>query len=306
MILRAEGLTRDFSTGFLRRRIRRALDGVSFDLAKGEVFGLLGPNGAGKSTTLKLLTGLLRPTAGVVRIGGADPQRPESRARLGFLPEHPHFYEHLTGRELLRYFAGLCDVPARERTRRVEDLLALVGLVADGGRLIRHYSKGMVQRLGLAQALVNDPDVLLLDEPMSGLDPAGRRDVRSMILEWRDRGRAVLFSSHILSDAEQLCSRVAILNRGRVVASGAVSALTEGRTRGWDVEASHLTPAAAAALQSHARTTVRIAHGRYMFELGPEAVLEPFVTEIVAHQGRLERVTPTRASLEDVFMEHVS
>ncbi len=306
MILRAEELTRDFSTGFLRRRSRRALDGVSFELAKGEVFGLLGPNGAGKSTTLKLLTGLLRPTSGVVRLCDLDPRVPRSRARLGFLPEHPQFYGHLTGRELLLYFAGLCAVPAADRARRVDDLLGRVGLETDGGRLIRHYSKGMVQRLGLAQAMVNDPDVLLLDEPMSGLDPAGRRDVRAMILDWRDRGRAVLFSSHILGDAEQLCSRVAILNRGRVVAQGAVSALTDGRARGWEVEASHLTPAAVAALQTLARSAVRIAHGRYTFELGSDAGPEGFIADVVAHQGRIERVTPTRASLEDVFLEHVS
>jgi ABC-2 type transport system ATP-binding protein len=306
VILRAEELTRDYSTGFLRRGRHRALDHVSFDLAKGEVFGLLGPNGAGKSTTLKLLTGLLAPTSGRVWINGLDPRQPSARARLGFLPDQPHFYQHLTGRELLLYFAGLCGVSPRDQTTRVEGLLADVGLAPDANRLIREYSKGMVQRLGLAQALVNDPDVLLLDEPMSGLDPAGRRDVRALILDWRDRGRTVLFSSHILTDAEQLCSRVAILHRGRVVAQGAVSTLTEGRRRGWEVEASDLTPAAVASLESPLHHARRIAHGRYSFELGSGTLPEAFVARVAAAGGRLERVTPTRASLEDVFLEHVS
>lgn len=306
MILRAEELTRDYSTGFLRRGRHRALDHVSFELAKGEVFGLLGPNGAGKSTALKLLTGLLSPTSGRVWVNGLDPRQPHARARLGFLPDHPHFYQHLTGRELLLYFAGLCGVAPREQAARVDGLLTDVGLVSDANRLIREYSKGMVQRLGLAQALVNDPDVLLLDEPMSGLDPAGRRDVRALILDWRDRGRTVLFSSHILTDAEQLCSRVAILHRGHVVAQGAVSTLTEGRRRGWEIEASDLTPAAVASLESQLHHARRIAHGRYTFELGADSTPETFVARVAAAGGRLERVTPTRASLEDVFLEHVS
>ncbi len=306
MLLRAEELTKDFSTGFLRRGRHRALDRVTFELARGEVFGLLGPNGAGKTTTLKLLTGLLRPTAGRITVFDRSPADPEARRALGFLPEHPTFYDHLTGEELLRYFAGLCGVPAADRTARVARLLDRVGLDAARRRPIRQYSKGMVQRLGLAQALVNDPALIILDEPMSGLDPIGRRDVRELILELRDAGRTILFSSHILSDAELLCTRVAILRRGHLVATGATAELTAGHTRGWDVTASGLTPAAVTALQARCVHATRIAHGRYTFTLGPDQRPEPFVADLAARGGALDSVTALRATLEDVFLERVS
>jgi ABC-2 type transport system ATP-binding protein len=306
VVLQLEGLTKAFATGFLGRGSHRALDDVSFDLAQGEVFGLLGPNGAGKTTTLKLITGLLWPTAGRVRVFGRTPHDPRARTALGFLPEHPTFYDHLTGEELLAYYAGLCGIHGADRAARVSRTLDRVGLDAARRRPIRQYSKGMVQRLGLAQAIVNEPALVILDEPMSGLDPIGRRDVRELILELRDAGRTILFSSHILSDAEMLCSRVAILRGGRLVASGTTGELTRDQTRGWEVTATQLTPAAAAALQARATRAVRISHGRYTFELGPEQRPEPMVAEIGEHGGMLESVTPLRATLEDVFVERVS
>lgn len=306
MLLRVEELTKEFSTGFLRRGRHRALDGVTFELARGEVFGLLGPNGAGKTTTLKLLTGLLRPTSGRVTLFDRSPGDPEARRALGFLPEHPTFYDHLTGEELLRYFAGLCGVPAGDRAPRVTRVLDRVGLDDARRRPIRQYSKGMVQRLGLAQAIINEPALIILDEPMSGLDPIGRRDVRDLILELRDDGRTILFSSHILSDAELLCTRVAILRRGRLAASGSTAELTAGHARGWEIAASGLTPAAVTALQASCLRATRIAHGRYTFTLGADQRPEPVVADVVARGGRLDGVTPLRATLEDVFLERVS
>jgi ABC-2 type transport system ATP-binding protein len=306
VVLALEELTKDFSAGFLRRGLHRALDALSLELARGEVFGLLGPNGAGKTTTLKLMTGLLWPTSGRVSVFGRAPQDPRARTAVGFLPEHPTFYDHLTGEELLTYFAGLCGLQGSDARIRVTRMLDRVGIDAARRRPVRTYSKGMLQRLGLAQAIINEPALVILDEPMSGLDPIGRRDVRALILELRDAGRTILFSSHILSDAELLCSRVAILSRGRLVATGTTSELTSGQTRGWEITATGLTPAAVAALQTQAVRTIRITHGRYTFELGADVRPETMVAEIAARGGALDTVTPLRATLEDVFVERVS
>ena len=218
-----ERLTKDFQVGFWRRRPHRALDNLSLEIPRGAVFGLLGPNGAGKSTTLKLLLNLLRPTSGRIEVLGAPPGSTAARARLGFLPENPSFYDHLTAEELLIYFAGLFGYRGDAARRRAAGLLERAGLAADARKPLRQFSKGMLQRVGLAQALVNDGELVILDEPMSGLDPIGRREVREMILRLRDEGRTVVFSSHVLSDAEMLCSRVGILAKGRLVAAGTVA-----------------------------------------------------------------------------------
>jgi ABC-2 type transport system ATP-binding protein len=306
VILQLDALTKEFPTGFFGRRRHLALDRLSFELVRGEVFGLLGPNGAGKTTTLKLVTGLLQPTSGRVTLFDLSPHDPRARASLGFLPEHPTFYDHLTGEELLSYFAGLCGVRGTDLRERVRRTLDRVKLDDARRRPLRQYSKGMLQRLGLAQAIINEPALVILDEPMSGLDPIGRRDVRELILELRDAGRTILFSSHILSDAEMLCSRVAILSRGRLVASGTTAELTSGRSSGWEITATQLTPAIVAALQTMTTRATRIAHGRYTLDVGPDHRPEAVVAEIAARGGALESVTPLRATLEDVFVERVS
>ncbi len=305
-----EGLTKDFRAGFWRARPHRALDRLTIEIPVGGVFGLLGPNGAGKSTTLKILVNLLWPTAGRADVLGCPPGDVSARRRLGFLPEHPTFYDHLTAEELLMYFAGLFGHAPADRRKRASRLLDLVGIGADRRRLIRSYSKGMVQRVGVAQALVNDPELVILDEPMSGLDPVGRRDVRELILSLRDEGRTILFSSHILSDAELLCSRVGILAKGRLVASGSLSDLTAARSEssgeGWEVVATGLDAPAADRLTARARRATCIAPGRYSFALPPEARPEPLVAEIAEAGGAVVSVQPLRTSLEDVFMERIS
>ncbi len=306
MVLRLDALTKDFSTGLFGRRRHRALDALSFEVGRGEVFGLLGPNGAGKTTTLKLINALLWPTSGRVTILDRAPADPVARAAIGFLPEHPAFYDHLTGEELLQYFGGLCGLSSTDARVSAARSLDRVGLDAARRRPVRQYSKGMVQRLGLAQALINEPQVVVLDEPMSGLDPVGRREVRELILELRDAGRTILFSSHILSDAEQLCSRVVILRQGRLVAEGPTTELTGGQVRGWEITATGLTPASAAALQTQAQRATRIAHGRYVFEVAVDVRPETVVAAIVAQGGRLESVVPLRATLEDVFVERTA
>src|SRR6266540_1936742 len=216
-------LTKDYAVGFWRKRPYRALDKLSLDVGTGEVFGFLGPNGAGKTTTLKLLMQLVFPTGGRAEILGRPLGDLDVKRRIGYLPENPYFYDYLTAEELLNYFAGLFGYRAGDRRARASRLLDEVGIGAERRLQLRKFSKGMLQRVGIAQALVNDPELVIFDEPMSGLDPLGRRDVRSLILRLRDRGCTVFFSSHVLSDAEALCSRVAILAKGRLVGASVVN-----------------------------------------------------------------------------------
>jgi ABC-2 type transport system ATP-binding protein len=304
-IVRTDGLTKDFPLGFWRPRRHRALDGLSIEIPSGGVFGLLGPNGAGKTTTLKLLLNLLWPSAGSAEVLGRPAGDVGARRRLGFLPENPTFYDHLTAEELLTYFAGLFGYTAEARRRRVSETLDLVRVGDARRRLLRQYSKGMLQRVGLAQALINDPELVILDEPMSGLDPLGRREVREIILKLRDQGRTVLFSSHILSDAEMLCSRIGILAKGRLVAGGSLDELTAGGSRGWEVVVSGLSEALAVRVMPNVRRLTAIAAGRYSLELPPDGHPEALVAELVAAGGALVSVTPIRATLEDVFVERV-
>src|SRR5512138_1189624 len=234
MILRTEGLTKTFEVGVRRRRVH-AVDGLTLSVNEGEIFGFVGPNGAGKTTTIKMLMGLIFPTSGKAWIFDAPIPSSASKARIGYLPEHPAWYEFLTGLEALRFFARLAGVARADETRRCEELLALVGLSDAADRQLRKYSKGMQQRLGIAQALVGDPAFVVLDEPMSGLDPVGRREVRDLILELKRRGKTVFFSTHILTDVEALCDRVGIIIGGRLRDVGKLDALLS--TRVIDVEA---------------------------------------------------------------------
>jgi len=303
-------LTKDFPVGFWRPRPRRALDAVSFEIQAGEVFGLLGPNGAGKSTTLKLLTNLIWPTSGSAAVLGRPPGDVAARHRLGFLPENPTFYDHLTAEELLSYFAGLFGYTGAERRTRASRALEAVGIGGDDrSRPLRQYSRGMIQRVGLAQALVNDPELVILDEPMSGLDPLGRREVRELMLRLRDEGRTILFSSHILSDAEWLCNRVAILSHGRLAAVGTVADLVAQSaaqtTRGWEVVGSGMSSALVDRLRVRTTRATRLGEGRYALELMVGDRPEPIVAELAAAGAVLVSVTPLGVNLEDVFVERV-
>ncbi len=219
LAVETRGLTKDYAVGFGRRKRRRALDHLDLRVRQGETFGLLGPNGAGKSTTLKLLLGLIFPTLGFGRILGHELGDVGARARIGYLPENP-FYDHLTAEEFLNYVAALFCLSPGKRPTRVGELLDRVGLSDSRDLPTRKFSKGMVQRLGIAQALLNDPELIILDEPMSGLDPLGRREVRDLVLQLRQEGKTIVLSTHILSDAEAVCDRVGILNRGRLQGCG--------------------------------------------------------------------------------------
>src|SRR3990172_1207052 len=266
-VIRIDELTKDYKVGFWRSRPYRALDRLSLEIAEGEVFGFLGPNGAGKTTTLKLLMQLIFPTRGGAEILGRPLGDVQARQRIGFLPENPSFYDYLTAEELLNYFGQLFGYAPAERGRRVAALLDRVGIGAERRLQLRKFSKGMIQRVGIAQALLNDPEVIFLDEPMSGLDPLGRRDVRNLILELRDQGRTVFFSSHILADAEALCSRVAVVANGRLAAAGRLSEILAFQVRGWDLVMDTIRPDVLERVRPVVRRATEISAGRYSLEV---------------------------------------
>jgi ABC-2 type transport system ATP-binding protein len=304
--IRIDGLTKDYAVGFWRKRPYRALDALSLEVAPGEVFGFLGPNGAGKTTTLKLLMQLIFPTAGHAEILGRPVGDVAVRHRIGFLPENPYFYDNLTAEELLHYFGELFGQPPAERRARIPALLDSVGIGAERRLQLRKFSKGMIQRVGIAQALLNDPEVVFLDEPMSGLDPLGRRDVRSLILSLRDQGRTIFFSSHILSDAEALCSRVGVVAAGRLTATGRLSDLLAFETRGWELVVSDLEAGVVERLGPQVSRAVEISPGRYTLELPADARPERLVPELAAAGAQVISLNPIRATLEDFFVRHVT
>ncbi len=305
LAIETEGLTKDYPVGFWRPRPRRALDGLSLQVESGEVFGFLGPNGAGKTTTLKLLMQLVYPTSGQARLLGRPAGDRDVKRRLGYLPESPYFYDHLTAEELLAYFGGLFGLSPADRRRRTAALLDEVGIGAERRIPLRKFSKGMLQRVGIAQALLNQPELIILDEPMSGLDPLGRRDVRALILRLRDAGTTVFFSSHVLSDAEALCSRVAILAKGRLVAMGRLTELLAFQVRGWELVVAGVGEPQLEAIRPRLTRVTPIGEGRYALELPLHEPPERLLTELVADGAQLVSLNPLRATLEDFFVERI-
>jgi ABC-2 type transport system ATP-binding protein len=228
--LELRGLVKDFAVGLRGVRVR-AVDTLDLEVATGQIYGLLGPNGSGKSTTIKLILGLLQPTAGSCAIFGVPSSRVEARSDVGYLPEAPYFYRHLTGRELVRFHGRLGGLAGRELADRSESVLEIVGLTAAAGRPVGTYSKGMLQRIGLAQAIVHDPRLVILDEPTAGVDAIGTVAISELILQLKARGKTVLITSHQLAEIEEICDRVAIMNRGRIILEGAVPELIGRRDR---------------------------------------------------------------------------
>jgi len=299
-------LTKDYAIGFWRQRPYRALDSLTLDVDAGEVFGFLGPNGAGKTTALKLLMRLVFPTSGHAELLGRPMGDVSVKRRIGYLAENPYFYDYLTAEELLEYFAGLFGLGASERRARTSRLLDEVGIGAERRMQLRKFSKGMLQRVGIAQALINDPELVIFDEPMSGLDPLGRRAVRALILSLRDKGVTVFFSSHVLSDAEALCSRVAILAKGRLVTTGRLSEMLAFEVRGWELVVSHVADSLARTLEARATRVVRLGEGRYCVDvpLGPSP--DRLIAELAAAGARLVSLNPLRETLEDFFVREVT
>jgi ABC-2 type transport system ATP-binding protein len=304
--IRVEELTKDYSIGFWRKRPYRALDRLTLTIEPGEVFGFLGPNGAGKTTTLKLLMQLIFPTTGTAEILGRPVGHVATRQRIGYLPENPYFYDYLTAEELLDYFAKLFGYSPADRKARVSAMLDRVGIGAERRLQLRKFSKGMVQRVGIAQALINDPEVIFLDEPMSGLDPLGRREVRALILELRDQGRTIFFSSHILADAEALCSRVAVVAGGRLAASGRLSEMLAFEVRGWELVMSDVSPEVRDRLAPKVPRITEISAGRYAIEIGLDQPPDRLLAELTAAGAKLVSINPVRDTLEDFFVRRVA
>jgi len=296
-----ENLTKDYPTGFLDLKTKRSLDALTMQVETGEVFGFLGPNGAGKSTTIKLLMSLIFPTAGTARILGKPISDIAMHQDVGYLPEQPYFYDYLTAAELLDYFARIHDLKEKDRRERIAKMLKKVGLETAGKIQLRKYSKGMLQRVGLAQAVLHDPQVVILDEPMSGLDPVGRREVRDIILELKQEGKTVLFSTHILSDAEVLCDRVGVIVGGKLRGTGAPDELVGIKSQGMEIlfEMAANAPGAAAILTKAVRTGTR-----YRLH-AEEGELYRAIEELRLAGARILSVTQVKATLEEYFMHLV-
>jgi len=292
------GLEKTYMVGFWRKRPKRALQPLHLTVEEGEIFGFLGPNGAGKTTTLKMLMGLVFPTSGTARILGREWTDPEIKAQIGFLPEQPYFYDYLTAHELLDYYGQLSGVAPKERRRKVGEVLQRVGLPDVGGVQLRKFSKGMLQRVGIAQAILHDPKVLFFDEPMSGLDPMGRREVRDLMEQLKQEGKTVFFSTHILSDAEALCDRVAIIHLGELRGVGVVADLTssvEGKVE--LVWQGNTIPTALTALGAECHLT-----GDTVRAVVLEGSQDAAIDALRRERLRIISVTPVRTSLEEYFV----
>ena len=300
VLIDVRNLAKTFRVGFFARRVE-AVKGVSFDVRRGEIFGFLGPNGAGKTTTIKMLTGLIEPTSGEAHLFGQRVPSPEARQNIGFLPESPYVYPYLTPREFVELCGRLSGMRGRALTQRAAAVLDQVGIAYAADRQVRRLSKGMLQRTGLAAALVSDPEMLILDEPMSGLDPVGRKEVRDLIFTERDRGRTIFFSTHILADVEAMCDRVAILREGRVVLSGALRQLLRG-----DVLATEITLAGAGDALCHAFEAEGLTVSRrpdvVVVSCEGEARVNEALKRALAEGAQVIEVSRRRETLEDLFM----
>lgn len=292
------GLTKDYPVGFWRKRMRRSLDSLTLKVEEGEIFGFLGPNGAGKTTTLKLLMGLIFPTAGTAHIRGCSIGDIRMHRDIGYLPEQPYFYDYLTARELLDYYARFSNYSAAERRERVERFLDRVGLASAGNVQLRKYSKGMLQRAGIAQAILHDPKVVFLDEPMSGLDPVGRREVRDIIVDLKKQGRTVFFSTHILSDAEMLCDRVGVVSGGKLQGVGAPADIVSIEVSAMEIlfETRGDRP-----LPVELKEKAAAIGGRYRVEVAEER-LYLVLAQLERCDARVLSVSPVRPTLEDYFL----
>ncbi len=298
-----EGLTKTFWSGWPGRPSVTVLDGLTLSIEQGQIYGFLGPNGSGKTTTLKILLGLMHATTGRVEVLGKPAGNVMVRKRIGFLPESPYFYDYLTAEEFLTFYGHLAGLDRVELNKRVTHLLEIVGLVDARTRQLRKFSKGMLQRIGLAQALIHDPELVILDEPMSGLDPVGRKQVRDLILGLRDQGKTVFFSTHIIPDVEMICDRVGVLAKGKLLTTGRVEELvTRGHTQSVEIVCQGIKADGIPAITSAATRVLQRGQHSLIMLPGPDR-LEETLAVIRAQGGTLISVTPQKGSLEELFLE---
>jgi ABC-2 type transport system ATP-binding protein len=298
-IMVVEDLKKTFKVGFARKVVE-AVRGVSFTVSQGEIFGFLGPNGAGKTTTMKMLMDLIRPSSGRIELYGSSPGSIEARKRIGYLPEQPYFYDYLKPGELVDFFGQLYGVPRAVRRKRTDELLTLVGLDHARDRTLRKFSKGMLQRAGLAQALIADPELVILDEPLSGLDPIGRKELKDIIVSLQQRGKTVFFSSHILADIELLCDRLAIVDKGLLKYFGPTSEFVLRGQKEVEVIASNVTAAVKAAVAARADSLEDFGDKLKLLASRDEATA---IVELLVKAGaQVDAVVPRSESLEEIFV----
>ena len=302
-VIRTENLSKTFRVGFLQRRVE-AVRGLNLEVESGEIFGFLGPNGAGKTTTIKMLLSLIYPSAGTATLLGQPIGDVKTRSRIGFLPEQPYFYDYLAGREFLDFFSRFFDLEPAVRRQRVQGLLERVGLSAFAKLPLRKYSKGMLQRLGMAQALLNDPELVILDEPMSGLDPRGRKEIRDLILELKKQGKTIFFSTHILPDVEMICDRVGIIHQGRLVQLGRLDQILSAEVESVDLQVKGLDPGSQAALEALGASALEQG-GRWLIRVPGEAAAEQVLALVRQRHGQLIAMNPHRETLEEYFLRQI-
>jgi ABC-2 type transport system ATP-binding protein len=299
-VLELTDVRKSFKLGFIPKT-REILKGISFSVAEGEIFGYLGPNGAGKTTTIKCALGLIHPDGGTIRLFGRPHTDSKAKERLGFLPENPYFYDYLTAVEFLDFYAQLFHIPREVRRERIPRLLRLVAMERAAALPLRKFSRGMLQRVGLAQALINEPALVILDEPLGGLDPLGRKEIRDIILSLRDEGKTVVFTSHILQDIEMICHRVAIIVGGRILSQGRLSDLVSEKILFTEVTLSGLDPAEASPFGESLSTE----GGRLLLKVHEEERLEALLALVREKQARLHALVPRTQTLEDIFVDMV-
>jgi len=295
-VIQVGDLWKSFRSGFLKRRIR-GIEGVSFSVAKGSVFALLGHNGAGKTTTINCILDLVHPDGGDIKIMGKDYRDPASRARVGYLPERPYFFDHLTGMELLQFYARLLDIPRESRAARIDEVLEMVGMTTFAGRRLKKFSKGMLQRIGLAQAILGDPDLLILDEPMSGLDPIGRREVRELLMELKRVGKTIILSSHIVPDVEMIADSVGILKDGSMAVVKDLNELNPGFSYTGDLALGRTRPHWLPSNNSD------LEDGKVRVQVGSVGELRNLLNDCHRESIPLVSLETHRSCLEDLFME---
>jgi ABC-2 type transport system ATP-binding protein len=298
--LKISNLSKIYKTGFIPKKVV-GLDNVSLDVEQGEIFGLLGPNGAGKTTTLKCILSLVKPTSGTIELLGDPVPAPKAMGRIGFLSENPYVYDFLSGREYLIFAAKLHGQTHSQAKNKADELLNFFHLEDAAKRPLRKYSKGMLQRIGLAQALVNDPDFLILDEPMSGLDPVGRKEVRDLLIDLKRKGRTLLFSSHILSDAEMICDRVAILVKGKLQMIGKVEPIMK------QVDAYEVTIRSDKAIEINSIPHTLITHAEsvYLFRVPSVKELHSMIALSETQKFEIESIVPLRQTLEELYLKRI-
>ncbi|MDD8026708.1 MAG: ABC transporter ATP-binding protein [Acidobacteriota bacterium] len=299
-VLELENVQKAFKLGFIPKT-RQVLKGISLAVDEGEVFGYLGPNGAGKTTTIKCVLGLIFPDAGTIRMFGRSYLDPKAKAGLGFLPENPYFYDYLTAVEFLDFYARLFGIPAEVRSERIPRLLKMTSMERAADLPLRKFSRGMLQRVGLAQALINDPSLVILDEPLGGLDPLGRKEIRDIILGLRDAGKTVVFTSHILQDIEMICRRVAIIVGGRILSQGRLADLVSEKVLFTEITVSGVPEAELAA---HGEC-VSEPGGRVMVKVYDEPGVEAVLESVRVRRARIHSLVPRTQTLEDIFVDMV-